>query len=101
MACSVPVGGVSNLEKMAAEQAAEHLFLTMLDQFNTQGRNTCAKPSAPTYAPTLFAKEKQAKEQGIRKAAFEVAMRNLFTAAKIHLEPYGPKCRGTSKLVRK
>ena len=35
----VPVGGVSNLEKLAAEQAAEHLFLNLLNRFTSQGRN--------------------------------------------------------------
>jgi RecA-family ATPase len=95
----LPVGGVSNLEKLAAEQATNHLFLNLLDQFNRQGRNTSAKPAAPTYAPTLFAKEKQAKERGIRKANLEAAMRDLFAANKICLESYGPPSRGTSRLV--
>jgi RecA-family ATPase len=95
----LPVGGVSNLETLAAEQAAEQLFFTLLGEFNQQGRNTSAKPTAPTYAPTLFSKEKQARERGIQKPAFEVAMRGLFAAKKICLEPFGPPSRGTSKLV--
>ena len=95
----LPVAGTSSLEKAAAEQAAEQMFLTLLDQFNRQGRNTSAKPYAPNYAPTLFAKEKQARERGIKKSGFEIAMRNLFTADKIFLEPYGPLSRGTSKLA--
>ena len=95
----LPVGGTSSLEKAAAEQAAEQMFLTLLDQFNRQGRNTSPKPNAPNYAPTLFAKEKQARQRGIKKAGFEAAMRNLFAADKICLEPYGPPSRGTSKLT--
>lgn len=95
----VPVDGVGNLERLAVEQAAEHLFLSLLDELSRQGRNTSAQPNAPTYAPTLFAKEKQARERGTRKVAFEVAMRNLFAAGKISLEPYGPPSRGTSRLV--
>ena len=97
----LPVGGVSNLEKLAAEQNAEHLFLTLLDRFTRQGRNTCEKPSAPTYAPTLFTKESEARELGIRKVDFEGAMRRLFAAERICLEPYGPPSRATSRLVRK
>jgi hypothetical protein len=92
---------VSSLEKLAVEQKAEQLFLTLLDRFTRQGRNTCEKPSAPTYAPTLFAKESEARELGIRKSDFDGAMRRLFAAARICLEPYGPRCRGTSRLVRK
>jgi RecA-family ATPase len=95
----LPVAGTTNLEKLATEQAAEQLFLALLDSFNQQGRNTSAKPSAPTYAPTLFAKEKQARERGIRKPAFEAAMRSLFAAKKICQQSYGPPSRGTSKLV--
>ena len=95
----LPVGGVTNLEKLAAEQAAEQLFLTLLDQFNRQGRNLCDKPNAPNYAPTVFANDKQARERGIKKAAFKVAMNNLFATDKICLEPYGPPSRGTSKLA--
>lgn len=95
----LPVGGITSLEKLAAERAAEQTFLTLLDELNRQGRNTSAKPAAPTYAPTLFAKEKQAKERGIRKAQLEAAMRNLFSAGKVGLEPYGSPSRGTSRLV--
>ena len=85
----LPVAGISNLEKLAAEQAAAQLFLEILNEFNRQGRNTSAKPAAPTYAPTLFTKEKKARERSIKKAAFEGAMRDLFAADKIGLEPTG------------
>ena len=97
----LPVAGISNLEKMAAERKAEQIFLALLDRFTRQGRNTCEKPSAPNYAPTLFAKESEARELGIRKADFEDAMRRLFAADKIRLEPYGPPSRATSRLVCK
>jgi RecA-family ATPase len=97
----LPVVGVSNLEKLAAEQKAEQLFLILLDRFTRQGRNTCEKPSAPTYAPTLFAKESEARALGIRKADFEGAMSRLFAAEKICLERYGSPSRATSRLVRK
>ena len=97
----LPVTAVSSLEKLTAEQKAEQLFLTLLDRFTRQGRNTCEKPSAPTYAPTLFTKESEAREAGIRKADFERAMSRLFAAEKICLERYGSPSRATSRLVRK
>ena len=59
------------------------------------------KDKRNNYAPTLFAKEKEAKELTIRKADFEAAMRRLFAANKIAVEPYGFPSRGTSKLVSK
>jgi hypothetical protein len=86
----LPVSGVSNLEKLAAERRREELFLKLLEQFTRQGRNTCDKAFASTYAPTLFAKEDEAKQVGIRKADLEAAMRRLFSTDKIHLKPYGP-----------
>jgi hypothetical protein len=42
----LPVTGMGNLEKLAAEQKAEHLFLSLLNRFNGQGRNTCEKPNS-------------------------------------------------------
>ena len=57
------------------------------------------KRNAPNYAPTLFAKDKQARERGIRKAGFEAAMESLFADNKICVEPYGPPSRGRSTLV--
>jgi RecA-family ATPase len=97
----LPVAGIGNLEKLAAEQRADQTFLTLLDRFNGQGRNTCEKSSAHNYAPALFAKEDEAKQLGIKKADFEAAMRRLFAAGKIHLKPYGAPSKGTSRLVCK
>jgi RecA-family ATPase len=97
----VPVGGVTNLEKLAAEQATEHLFLSLLNRFNTQNRNLSDKSSANNYAPAMFAKEKEAREAGVKKAAIETAMRNLFAADKIRLELYGPRSKTASRLVSK
>jgi RecA-family ATPase len=95
----LPVHGVSNLDKLAAERRSDDMFVKLLDQFTRQGRNTSEKPSAPTYAPTLFAKENEARACGIRKADFERSMRNHFGTGKIYLEPYGPPSRGTSRLA--
>lgn len=57
----LPVAGSSGLDKLAAEQRSEHLFLKLLAQFNRQGRNTSEKPASRTYAPTMFAKETEAR----------------------------------------
>lgn len=95
----VPVGGVSNLEKIAAEQKANDTFCAQIIQFSQQGRNISAKQNAPTYAPTEFAKEPKAKKLGIRKADFEAAMRRLLATGKIRVEAYGPPSRGWTRLV--
>jgi RecA-family ATPase len=97
----VPVGGIGSVDKMAKEQTADQLFTALLDRFNGQGRNVSEKATAKNYAPTVFGKEAEAKKYGLRKADFEAAMRRLFDASQIAVEPYGPPCRGTTRLVTK
>jgi RecA-family ATPase len=97
----LPVGGVSNLEKLAAERRSEELFLKLLEQFTRQGRNTCEKETARNYAPRMFSEEKEARDAGVKKADFKIAMSNLFNTGKIQQVPYGSQCRGTFKLVLK
>jgi RecA-family ATPase len=93
----LPVAGTGSLDKMAAEQKADDAFLTMLAQFEKQGRNVSDKPTANSYAPAMFCKETAA--QGIRKAELADAMRRLFAADRIHVSHYGRPSRPYSKLV--
>jgi RecA-family ATPase len=95
----VPVAGIGSLDKMAKEQTANRLFLALLDRFNDQGRNVSEKAASKNYAATVFGKEAEAKKYGIRKPDFEDAMRRLFETGEIVVEPYGPPCRGTTRLV--
>jgi RecA-family ATPase len=95
----LPVGGISNLEKLAAEQKADETFSAQIIQFSKQGRNVSVKLNAPTYAPAEFAKEPEARAAGLKKADFEAAMRRLLAAGKIRVEPYGPPSRGWTRLV--
>ena len=94
----LPVGGISNLDKLAAEQAAEHLFLNLLNRFTAQGRNLSDRPSANNYAPKMMAQEEEARDRGFRKIHFEAAMRALFAADKIRVETYGPRSKIASRL---
>jgi RecA-family ATPase len=94
----LPERGMSTLERLAREQKADETFAAQIIKFTAQARNTSAKPNAPTYAPTEFAKEPEAKKAGLRKADFEAAMRRLLEAGKIRIVPYGPPSRGWSKL---
>ena len=75
----VPEPGAGSLEKRAADQKAEDLFLTLLGQFETQGRNVSDKPSSPNYGPTVFSKEPGVNS---RKEALADAMRRLFQSRK-------------------
>ena len=97
----LPVAGISNLEKLAAEQKVEELFLELLDRFQAEGRNVSHKKHAAEYAPKMFADDPRAMGQHVSKEAFLAAMNRLYSAGTIRSENYGPPSRGWSKLVRK
>jgi RecA-family ATPase/5S rRNA maturation endonuclease (ribonuclease M5) len=86
-----------SLEKLAADQKTEQVFLELLERFNGQCRYVNDK-GGRAYAPALFAKEPQAA--GISNEMLAAAMRRLFTANKIHLEAFGYKSRGAFRLVQ-
>ena len=96
----LPVAAMNSLDRLAADKRAEDLFLVLLDRCIGQGRNISDKHNAPSYAPTVFSKEAEAKQGSVRKSDLEAAMRRLFAANKIRLEPYGSPSRGTSRMVR-
>ena len=95
----VPTDDVHWIDKRAAASVAEALFLSLLQRFERQDRNVSDKPTAPNYAPTMFAREPEAKEKRLKKAAFTSAMGALFNAGKIHLETYGRAARPAQKLA--
>jgi RecA-family ATPase len=96
----LPVAGMSGLEKVAADQKADDVFLELLRRFDLEKRNVSDKHS-PTFAPTVFAKEKEAKEAKIGSRQLEDAMRRLFKAGKIENEVTGSASRQRSRLVAK
>jgi RecA-family ATPase len=95
----LPVGGASHIEKAAAKQAAERLFLTLLARFTRQGRIVSDKPTSHGYAPNLFAADPEARSAHIGKSALADAMQRLFAADEIHVESYGRPSRLSFKLV--
>jgi RecA-family ATPase len=95
----LPVAGTGSLDKLAAEQAAEDLFMKLLRTFDQQGRNVSEKKNSPTYAPAAFASDPQAKTLHKARKAFTDAMARLFAAGKIRVETYGRPSRPYSRLV--
>jgi RecA-family ATPase len=91
----LPVPGVGSLEKAAQDQRDNDLFLTMLDQFEAQGRYVSDKVNANNYAPAMFS-----KANGLAKARFADAMQRLFTANKIRVVSYGKPSRQYFKITR-
>jgi RecA-family ATPase len=93
----VPAAAMGTFEKIAAERAADELFLKLLDRFADQGRNVSDKPAANNYAPKMFATDPDGK--GRRKDLAD-AMSRLFSARKIRVEDYGRPSRPYTRLVR-
>jgi RecA-family ATPase len=96
----LPVAGTSSLEKMAAEQRADSLFLELLDAFEKQGRNVSHHKNAHTYAPTMFCKDPKAKTiPGIRKGLVD-AMERMFANKKIMVSNYGKASNPHYRITR-
>jgi hypothetical protein len=86
------------LAQLAAWKAK--IFLTLLKRFTGQNRIVCDKPSV-NYAPTLFAREEEAKHVKLSRKDFEAAMRQLFKAEKIWNAPYGKASRQRYRIAIK
>jgi RecA-family ATPase len=97
----LPEGGVSSLDKIARETKADEIFLDLLNRFSREGRNVSDRPNSPAYAPTIFARESEAKKHRAWKADLEAAMRRLFTSEKIHVENYGRPSRPYNRIAIK
>jgi RecA-family ATPase len=95
----LPLQGTSDLDKLAREAMVDDLFLVLLRQFIAQNRNVGDKPTSPTYAPTIFAKESAATKQSIRKPEIEAAMRRAFDNGRIFVDSYGRPSRPYTRLA--
>jgi RecA-family ATPase len=96
----LPEASPSSLDAIAREKKADELFVSLLTRLNERGEHISPKHNAHMFAPTVLAREPEAKAAGLKKKDFENAMRRLFDTNRIHLEPYGAPCRDTKKLVR-
>jgi len=90
---------MSHLDKIAAEAKTDDIFIVLLKRFASEGRNVGDKTNAPNFAAAVFSKEPEAKDERLRKADLEAAMRRLFKAGKIYVEQYGRPSRPASRLA--
>jgi hypothetical protein len=89
-----------SLEKMAADNKVDDLFLALLQRLNDQKRGPFShKKTSNNYAPKVFADQPEAKDARITKAALKEAMQRLLDAKKITVETYGSPSRELTKLV--
>jgi RecA-family ATPase/5S rRNA maturation endonuclease (ribonuclease M5) len=97
----LPEGGTSNLDKLAREAKADELFLELLRRFAGQGRFASHSQTSRNYAPTVFARESDAKKVHVKRADFEAAMSRLFNSNRIYVETYGRPSRPYTRLAEK
>jgi RecA-family ATPase len=94
----LPVPGMSSPDRAAAEEVADAVFLETLRRLTKESRYVSAK-GGHNYAPTMFAKEPEAKAVGLRKEQLADAMRRLFKNGKNHNEQYGRSDRPSFRIV--
>lgn len=95
----VPEMRGGSTDPQVAEQRADEVFLNLLDRFGQAGRNVCDKRGT-TFAPALFAKEKEATSQKLNKNALADAMIRLFASGKIRVVTDGPTSRLRSRIIK-
>lgn len=94
----LPEPKAGSIEKAAENQKVDDVFLRLLRKLTANGRNVSPNPSI-TFAPTVFAKEREAKEAKVSSDAFRESMARLFDANKICVEGYGPPSHGRSRVA--
>jgi RecA-family ATPase len=94
----VPEPRVGSFEQMAEDAKIDNLFLDLLRRLAEQGRNVSPSRS-PTYAPSVFASQKEAKEAKIKVKAFTEAMERLLAAEKILVVKEGPPSRQRERIA--
>jgi RecA-family ATPase len=83
-------------ENKRTPQAADAMFLTMLDRYTEQGRNVSCNVG-PTYAPSVFSNDKGC---GFKSEELKDAMDRLMERKAIRSEQFGPPSKPRAKLVR-
>jgi hypothetical protein len=84
----LPEKGMSSLERVAADQKAEDVYLKLMAKFKARWQRLSAVKQSNNFAPSIFAKDSDA--DGVKRADFEDAMNRLLNDNKIRVEEYGP-----------
>lgn len=92
-----PGQSMTRLDKMAAGQKAERVFLKLLTAFDDQGRQV-NHAGGSNYAPKLFAENPDS--EGVKKLGFRKAMDALLAAGAIKIVTDGPPSRRVSHIEK-
>ena len=86
----------SILDTNSASMKAARVFLKMLRDYTSEGRNVNAN-GGPYYAPTIFAKDKRCEK--VSRSALIQAMNDLFATNTIQQEEYGRSGKRSTRIV--
>ena len=95
----VPVSAPSSIERAAAEQKGEDVFLRLLRRVASSGRNNVSDRKGTTFAPAVFAGEVEATEAGVSNTDLADAMKRLFASNRIKVVSEGPPSRIRTRIV--
>lgn len=88
--------GATRLDRVSAQAAADRTFLTLVAQYQAEGRTVSDKPGA-NYAPSVFAKDPRAN--GIGKAGLTTCMNRAFAEGRVRVQVTGPESRPLRTIV--
>ena len=83
----LPAPTPSAPEAAAARNAADRLFLDLLDKHTREGANVSGNSAAHNFAPRVFARTKEAKAADIGQRAFADALSRLVEADQVSPKP--------------
>jgi hypothetical protein len=89
---------MSTIEQAARQQEVEHTLIEVGKKLAGMGQELSPKPQAHSYAPSVIAKQPEAK--GIRKAELVAALGRLLPAGKIALETVREGTAHEKKVLR-
>jgi membrane-bound lytic murein transglycosylase B len=97
----LPVATPSAPEQAAANNAADAMFLQLLEKCEHNGDNASPKRTSNNFAPFMFANTPEAKKAKFSRQQLEDALDRLVAAERVVIETYGPPSRLATRLVRR
>ena len=94
----LPERGLSSLEKVAREATAAETFILIGKKLIERGQELSPAQTSHAYAPTLIAKEPEAK--GFRKAEFVTALGQLLDQRRVGIEIVRPGSTKEKRIIR-
>jgi hypothetical protein len=93
----LPIGAAA-FDAATRGMRIDEVFVTLLRKFNAGNRNVSATPGT-IFAPSLFEKEREARELQATRIELGAAMRRMLDEGKISQEQYGKPSRPAYRLV--